>query len=150
MPPFIENLHQNQAQLPHLFSFIQEVRPSVQRFNKWLSRAHSLTAYECPMNRDAYLTGSTSLQHLSYKLHSCRAIPSLTVAGPAFRQPWLYAPLDNPQPYQTLLLKIMEDEAPLSTFFKLDASGYLSFKHSCHNIFFQTSPGVSFCFVLFF
>lgn len=35
------------------------------------------------MNHDAYLTGSTSLQHLCYKLHSCRAIPSLTVAGPS-------------------------------------------------------------------
>lgn len=83
LPHFIQNLHQNQAQQPHLLSFIQEVWPSVQRFNKWLSRAHSLTAYECPMNRDAYLTGSTSLQHLCYKLHSCRAIPSLTVAGPS-------------------------------------------------------------------
>lgn len=46
--------------------FFQPFWPSVQRFNKWPSWAHSLTAY-CPMNRDAYLTGSSSLQHLCYK-----------------------------------------------------------------------------------
>lgn len=35
------------------------------------------------MNHDAYLTGSTTLQHLCHKLHSRRAIPSLSVAGPS-------------------------------------------------------------------
>lgn len=35
------------------------------------------------MNRDAYLTGTTGLQHLCYKLHSRRTILSLSVSGPS-------------------------------------------------------------------
>lgn len=126
--------------------FFQEFWPSVQRFNKWLSGAHNLTAHECPVNRDAYLTGSTSLQHLCYKLHSCQAIQSLSVAGLSVQTASIIRTIGQSAAYQTLLLMIMKDEALLSPsvfFFKALAKYPLTCKCSCHNIFLQISPGVS-------
>lgn len=53
------------------------------------------------MNRDAYLTGSTSLQHLRYKLHPRRAIQSLSVAGPSVQTASIIRAIGQSAAYQT-------------------------------------------------
>lgn len=68
------------------------------------------------MNRGAYLTGSTSLQHLCYKLHSRRAVQSLSVAGLSVPTALIIRTIGQSAAYQTLLLMIMKDRALLSSF----------------------------------
>lgn len=69
------------------------------------------------MNRDAYLTGSTSLQHLRYKLHSRRAVQSLSVAGLCVQTASIIRTIGQSAAYQTLLLMIMKDGALCLAFF---------------------------------
>lgn len=76
MTALISKLPGNQALSSHRFSFI----PEFDLLFKDLEDAQQ-TAYERAMNRDAFLTASSSPQLPGNKLHSCQAIPSLSVAG---------------------------------------------------------------------
>lgn len=71
------------------------------------------------MNRDAYLTGFTSLRRLCHKLHPRRTIQSLSVAGLSVQTASIIRTIGQSAAYQTLLLMIMKDEALLSPFSSL-------------------------------
>lgn len=125
------NVHQIHAQPLRLLSFIQEFWPSVQRFNKWLSGAHSLTAHECPMNCDAYLTAS-SLQHFCYKLRTRQTIQSLSIAGLGVQTASIICTIGQSAAYQTLLLMTIKGKALLSPFpFKCLKEYILTHKCPC-------------------
>lgn len=91
------------------------------------------------MNRDAYLTGSTMLQYLQYKLHSCRAVQSLSVAGLTVQTASIIRTIGQSAAYQTLLMIMKDGALCLPFFFKPLAKYFLTCKLSCHNVFVQTS-----------
>lgn len=105
--------------------------PSVRRFNKWPSWAHSLTPY-CPMDCDAYLTGSTSLQHLCYKTKVLLSYSVTLRCKSECTDSLYYMHHWTIRSTQTLLLMIMKDGTLLSLFsFKPVAEHFGSNTHSC-------------------
>lgn len=100
--------------------------PSVRRFNKWPSWAHSLTPY------GAYLTGSTSLQHLCYKTKVLLSYSVTLRCKSECTDSLYYMHHWTIRSTQTLLLMIMKDGTLLSLFsFKPVAEHFGSNTHSC-------------------